>query len=89
MIPIIASLEGLGVNIMPLWWALALGAGLGGNGSHIGATANIICVSESERCGIPEARISPQLWLRKGLVVMFVSLVIASGVFVLFFELFQ
>jgi len=89
MIPIIASLEGLGVNITPLWWALALGAGLGGNGSHIGATANIICVSESERCGIPEARITPQLWLRKGLVVMVVSLLIASGVFVIFFEFFQ
>jgi Na+/H+ antiporter NhaD/arsenite permease-like protein len=89
MIPIVISLETTGVNITPMWWALALGVGLGGNGSHIGATANIICVSESERCGIPGARITPGLWLRHGLPGMLASLVTASLLFVILFGFFS
>jgi Na+/H+ antiporter NhaD/arsenite permease-like protein len=89
MIPIVQSLEAHGVNIMPLWWALALGVGLGGNGSHIGATANIICVSESERAGIPEARITPMIWLRKGLPVTLATLSVASLLFAMFFSHFS
>jgi len=88
MIPIVLSIESQGVNVTPLWWALALGAGLGGNGTHIGATANIICVSESERCGIPEARITPKIWLKKGLPTTFVSLIMTSIVFAVFFSFF-
>ncbi len=86
MIPIIMSLEQYGVNIMPLWWALALGSGLGGNGTHIGASANIICIAEAERSGIPEARITPWLWLKKGLPTTVFSLISSSLLFVLFFE---
>jgi Na+/H+ antiporter NhaD/arsenite permease-like protein len=89
MIPIVLSLEAQGVNITPLWWSLALGVGLGGNGSHIGATANIICMAESERAGIPEGRITPGRWLSKGLPVMFSTLLITSLIFVLFFDFFQ
>ncbi len=88
MIPIILGLEGSGVNVAPLWWALALGVGLGGNGTHIGATANIIAVSESEKSGMPEARITPLHWLRTGLPVMLFGLVAASLVFWLFFDVF-
>lgn len=89
MIPIVISLETTGVNVTPMWWALALGVGLGGNGSHIGATANIICVSESERCGIPGARITPGLWLRHGFPGMLASLLAASLLFTLFFGFFS
>jgi len=88
MIPIILGLESSGVNIAPLWWALALGVGLGGNGTHIGATANIIAVSESEKSGMPEAKITPILWLRAGLPVMIFGLVLASIVYWLFFAFF-
>ncbi len=89
MIPIVASLEQEGINTMALWWALALGVGLGGNGTHIGATANVICVAESERCGIPEARITPQIWLRKGLPTMRLSLAVVTAIFSLAFGYFQ
>jgi Na+/H+ antiporter NhaD/arsenite permease-like protein len=85
MIPIVLSLEATGVNVTPMWWALALGVGLGGNGSHIGATANIICVSESERCGIPGSRITPGLWLRHGFPSMLAGLAAASLLFTAFF----
>jgi len=89
MIPIVLNLEGIGVNATPLWWALALGVGLGGNGTHIGATANIICVAESERSDDPAARITPQLWLRKGLPIMLASLVLCSLLFTAFFDYFS
>ncbi len=37
--------------IMPLWWALSLGACLGGNGSLVGASANVMVASFAERAG--------------------------------------
>lgn len=89
MIPIVAALEQQGVNVTPLWWALALGVGLGGNGTHIGATANVICIAEAERSQLPEARITPVRWMKVGLPVMFGSLSVASGIFALFFTAFS
>jgi len=89
MIPIVAALEQQGVNVTPLWWALALGVGLGGNGTHIGATANVICIAEAERSQLPEARITPLRWLKVGLPVMFGSLSVASVGFALFFTAFS
>jgi Na+/H+ antiporter NhaD/arsenite permease-like protein len=89
MIPIIAGLESQGVDVKPLWWALALGVGLGGNGSHIGSTANVICVAEAERSGVPEYRITPMFWLRKGTPVMLSTLAISSLLMVVFFDYFR
>jgi Na+/H+ antiporter NhaD/arsenite permease-like protein len=50
MIPIIASIGDPALQT-PLLWALALGVGMGGNGTHIGSTANvfIVTISESKR----------------------------------------
>jgi Na+/H+ antiporter NhaD/arsenite permease-like protein len=68
-------------------WALiqancSLGVGMGGNGSHIGATANVYMVTISERLaresGNPDLAITPALWLRKGTPVTWVALVICS-----------
>ncbi|USG63558.1 ArsB/NhaD family transporter [Brevibacillus ruminantium] len=43
MIPMIKEMGALGItNLEPLWWSLALGACLGGNGTLIGASANVI-----------------------------------------------
>jgi Na+/H+ antiporter NhaD/arsenite permease-like protein len=82
MIPVIQDLAGLGVPIWPFWWALALGAGLGGNGTPIGATANVITVSLSEKTQTP---ITSLVWMRSGLPVMLATCVIATVLFVLFF----
>jgi Na+/H+ antiporter NhaD/arsenite permease-like protein len=54
MIPLIEAMGptfGGGENLMPLWWSLALGACLGGNGSLIGASANLIVAGFAERAG--------------------------------------
>src|SRR3712207_3493754 len=40
-------------QVAPLWWALALGACLGGNGSLVGASANVVAVGIAERRGEP------------------------------------
>ncbi len=54
MIPLIQSMGpafGGAENLMPLWWSLALGACLGGNGSLVGASANLIVAGFAERAG--------------------------------------
>jgi Na+/H+ antiporter NhaD/arsenite permease-like protein len=85
IIPVILELETMGIPVAPLWWALAFGAGLGGNGTIIGSTANVIVTSLSDRTRYP---ITPMLWNKKGLPVMFISLTVVSGLYVLFFFLF-
>jgi Na+/H+ antiporter NhaD/arsenite permease-like protein len=92
MIPIISSLEMRGVNVAPLWWALSMGVGLGGNGTHIGASANVYVVTISERLarerGDPSLAITPGAWFRKGTPATLASLIAASLVFVLLFDYF-
>ena len=56
MIPLIENMApefGGPEQLMPLWWSLALGACLGGNGSLIGASANLIVAGFAERSGQP------------------------------------
>jgi Na+/H+ antiporter NhaD/arsenite permease-like protein len=93
MIPIISSLETRGVNVAPLWWGLSMGVGLGGNGTHIGASANVFVVTISERLarerGDPSLAITPGLWFRKGTPATLASLIVASIVLVLLFDYFS
>jgi Na+/H+ antiporter NhaD/arsenite permease-like protein len=81
-IPIIQGLGRTGMDIDPLWWALAFGAGFGGNGTIIGSTANIIVAGLSERTRHP---ITPRLWFRRGLPVMLLTCLIASIIFAVFY----
>jgi len=56
MIPLIKSMApayGGADKIEPLWWSLSLGACLGGNGTLIGASANLTVAGIAERNGIP------------------------------------
>jgi Na+/H+ antiporter NhaD/arsenite permease-like protein len=61
-------------NATVLWWALALGADLGGNATAIGASANVVVTGFSQRSGYP---ISFWHFTRYGLVVTIVTVVIA------------
>lgn len=47
----VASNETLGLPLQPLVWALAFGPCLGGNGTLIGASANVVCASIAEQHG--------------------------------------
>jgi Na+/H+ antiporter NhaD/arsenite permease-like protein len=77
MAPLVADLveanEGA-ANATVLWWALALGADLGGNATAIGASANVVVTGFSQRSGYP---ISFWHFTRYGLVVTVVTVVIA------------
>jgi Na+/H+ antiporter NhaD/arsenite permease-like protein len=55
MIPLIQDMGAqLGADaVKPLWWALSLGACLGGNGTLIGASANVVSAGLSAKSGHP------------------------------------
>jgi Na+/H+ antiporter NhaD/arsenite permease-like protein len=56
MIPLIKAMAptfGGPAGLLPLWWALSLGACLGGNGTLIGASANLTVAGIAERDGVP------------------------------------
>ena len=93
MIPIILGMETQGVNVTPIWWGLAMGVGLGGNGTHIGSTANVFIVTISERLAReendPSLAITPGLWFRKGTPAMLVTLAVATVLMVVFWGWFE
>ena len=90
MIPILLSLEAQGIDVTPLWWSLALGVGMGGNGTHIGSTANVYIVTVSERLAKkennPDLAITPLKWAKIGFPVMLLTLVICTIIMYFFFD---
>lgn len=76
MIPLIKSLApafGGEQGLMPLWWALSLGACLGGNGTLIGASANLVVAGIAERAGQP-VRFVPYLKSAFGLMLLSIAI---------------
>ena len=76
MIPLIMSMEAGGMDVTPLWWAISLGACLGGNGTLIGASANVVLSGISTKQGYP---ITFMQFTKLGFPIMIVSTVIATG----------
>ncbi|WP_165055191.1 MULTISPECIES: SLC13 family permease [unclassified Adlercreutzia] len=75
MIPILLTMESSGMDVMPLWWAVSLGACLGGNGSLIGASANVVLSDISKKNGY---EITFVQFLKVGFPLMLVTVVIAA-----------
>jgi len=76
-IPLVARLtSGLSGDVEILWWALALGACLGGNLTPIGASANVTVIGMADRAGAP---ISFREFTRFGSAITGLSLLIASA----------
>jgi len=75
--PTIAAAFGAGspFQFSPLWWALALGADLGGNGTLIGSSAGVVAVGLSEKFG---HRITFNKWFRIGFPFMLITLAIGT-----------
>jgi Na+/H+ antiporter NhaD/arsenite permease-like protein len=85
MIPVIVSITEASngeLSAAPLFWALAMGAGFGGNATPIGSSANVMTVAISERGPRP---ITTAEWTRAGLPVMVITCVVAT-VFMVFFH---
>ena len=84
MIPIIQMM--LESNPIPndiLWWALALGACFGGNITVIGASANIVSIGIAKKYGVEISFID---FMKKGLIVTLISLMIASIFLVIYLK---
>ena len=76
MIPLIKDMGALGVaNLEPLWWSLALGACLGGNGTLVGASANVIVAGLAAQEGYP---ISFVRFMKVGFPLTLLSIFMAS-----------
>ena len=81
MIPMIQEIGNMGVaNLEPLWWSLALGACLGGNGSLIGASANLIVAGIAGREGYPITFVQ---FLKYGFPLMLLSVALSNVYIVL------
>lgn len=85
MIPLVHTLNGSpqiaeafsDLQFSPLWWALSLGANLGGNGTLIGSSAGIVAAGISEKHGHP---ISFNRWIRVGFPFMIMTIAIGTVV---------
>jgi Na+/H+ antiporter NhaD/arsenite permease-like protein len=75
-IPVVERLAAGGMPAEPLWWALALGACLGGNLTIVGASANVVVSNVARQAGHP---ISFAQFLRYGAVVVLMSMVFSTA----------
>jgi Na+/H+ antiporter NhaD/arsenite permease-like protein len=64
-----------GGNVTDLWWALSLGSGFGGNGTLIGASANIVAIGVAEARGV---KITFKEFLVIGLIIMLPTMFLAN-----------
>ena len=79
MIPVIKSMApalGGPDRLLPLWWTLSLGACLGGNGTLIGASANLTVAGIAERAGVPFRFVT---FLKHALPMMLMSIAICTA----------
>jgi Na+/H+ antiporter NhaD/arsenite permease-like protein len=77
MVPLIHDIGAIsGITLAPLWWALALGADIGGNATIVGASANIIVKGMAEREG---HAFSFWEYTKAAAVLTFIGIIIASG----------
>lgn len=70
------------MSIAPLWWALSLGACLGGNGTIVGASANVIVSGMSAREGHPITFLG---YMKIAFPLMLISIAISTVYLLLFF----
>ena len=75
LIPLVIALGEGGMDVEPLWWAISLGACLGGNGTLIGASANVVLSGVSGKHGYP---ITFKTYTKIGFPIMIVTIVIST-----------
>ena len=76
MIPLIQDMGNMGVsNLEPIWWSLALGACLGGNGTLVGASANLIVAGLAAERGVKITFIN---YFKIGFPIMLLTIVLST-----------
>ena len=75
LIPLIQTMASEGIDVWPLWWAVSIGACFGGNGTIIGASANVVLTGIAGRRGYPITFID---FLKIGGPMMILSIVLAT-----------
>ena len=75
MLPILKGMAVQGISVAPLWWALAIGVGFGGNLTPVGTAANVLVVSMSDKTGEP---FKFKAWFKSGSVVAIATCLIGS-----------
>ena len=75
MIHILLAMESTGMDVTPLWWAVSLGACLGGNGTLIGASANVVLSDISKKHGY---EITFAKFFKTGFPIMLLTILIAG-----------
>ena len=75
LIPLIQQMEEAGLDVWPLWWAVSIGACFGGNGTIIGASANVVLTGIANRRGYPITFID---FLKIGGPMMIMSIILAT-----------
>ncbi len=75
MCPILLSLAATGMDVTPLWWAVSLGACLGGNGSLIGASANVVMSDIAKKNGYEITFVS---FFKTAFPIMVVTVIVSA-----------
>lgn len=84
LIPLILAMQADGIDVTSFWWAISLGACLGGNGTMIGASANVVLSDISTKHGYP---ITFKSYLKVGMPFMLLSIVISTVFLVVKFDI--
>lgn len=84
LIPLILAMQADGMDVTSFWWAISLGACLGGNGTMIGASANVVLSDISTKHGYP---ITFKSYLKVGMPFMLLSIVISTVFLVVKFDI--
>ncbi|MDD4571893.1 MAG: ArsB/NhaD family transporter [Clostridia bacterium] len=82
IIPMVQAMGAAGMNVDSLWWAISLGACLGGNGTLIGASANVVVAGLAEKHGYP---LSFGRFLKLGFPMMILSIILSTIYMVIFY----
>ena len=80
MLPIFKGLAAQGIDVAPLWWALAIGVGFGANLTPLGSAANVVIVSMSESLG---EKLTLRRWIGSGSTVALLTCALGTAAILL------
>lgn len=84
LIPLVKAMGTAGMDVTALWWAISLGACLGGNGTLIGASANVVVAGIAEKRGY---KLTFSRYFKYGFPLMIVSILLSTIYLIVFYLL--